>query len=219
MASTLNSKELIESSLRLIQQLGTGESLPGVDYANGIEALNMLLSDIEQEGALPIKVTTEKIDMVSGTKVYNPNSATIEIVSAFARDGTEDTPIEIISAKFYDEIREKSDDSDIPRYLFFEKLSTPQITVWPQPNDSTIDVYLREIRSTTEVSTSTTTLDLPDHFHRALKYLLAADLGEEYGTPMQRVERLRQIGENLLRRKFIQSKELDSRTFIEGAFD
>lgn len=220
MAFSLNASQIISASMRKIRALGHGETLQGEDLINGIEALNIVLQYVQELGQIPINLTTETIDMVASTATYSLNSDVVDILYAYVRDaGGSDYKVDIISSNEYDRIYDKDQEETLPTKLYFERLATPQITLWPVPNDATIDVVVRELRSTAESTAGNGTLDINEALYSPVLYLLAAELAPEYGHSLQSANQYRGLGMKLLSDILSEIKDKSDSDSVPGAFD
>jgi len=73
----------------------------------------------------------------------------------------------------------KNQQSITPVNYFFEKLVTPQITLWPVPSDDTAHLSLYRYRQIQDIGTLTQTIELPMRWFEAICWHLAARLAFE----------------------------------------
>jgi hypothetical protein len=219
MAFSLNSQQISEHAFRLIGALGHGEALQGEDYNIALTSLNMVLEYVQRLGHIPINLATETIDMVASTGTYTlANTDVIDIVYAYARKDGLDYKVDVIPSRLYDEIADKDDEGDIPQVLLFDRIASPQVTLWPVPNDATVDLILREVRNTAESTAASGTLDIPAALYRPVSYLLAAELAPQYGLSVQKAEYFRRVGSGMLTDMFSELTDDWDTDWIPGAF-
>ncbi len=109
----------------------------------------------------------------------------IGVEKGFIRYGGSDTPLTLLSFDKYLEISTK-DDFGEPTHLGIEQLTRMKGYLWPQPNSTD---YILNVLQYTKLEDFDAAGDNPDFLTRWLRYLvfaLAADLGPEYGVPIER---------------------------------
>ena len=98
--------------------------------------------------------------------LFLANNVTEIVVTPFNRDDYSNQP-------------NKTFQTGLVTNYFFEKLVTPQITVWPVPNDDTRHLALYRYRSIEDVGTLTQEIELPTRWYEAITWHWAARLAFE----------------------------------------
>ena len=186
-------RDLITRSLRLIHVLDSGES-PTADEANdSLTALNDMLDSMSVPG---LYIYAQKEDIVSWTASqasrtigasgnFNITRPT-RIESAFYRDSSDnDYPIKILrSRQAYTEIVDKSTESTIPSYLYYEPAYPLGILyLYPVPS-ATAAIHLQSQEQLTQLTTLDTTLSIPPGYKDLLVAMLCARLAPEFGVAL-----------------------------------
>lgn len=145
-------------------------------------------------------------------------SDTIGIEQAFLRTNDySDTPLEIIRRERFQEITDKSATGQ-PSFLFFDRRLSPQIFLWPIPNDSTDVLHVQRVRALEDFDAAGNNADFPVRWLRALVYGLAADLADDYKRPITEFDRLFAKAERLFDEAKSGDSPISDTDFISPAF-
>lgn len=139
-------------------------------------------------GGLVVTLTSGlTLDTSSGAAVYAyPSTALIgkplKIINAQRRNGTVDTPIELISEDEYFDLPNKASQGTITEAYYDARLATGILYVWS--TSTTVDdmLKLRYERVVEDVDAQVNNLDFPQEWLETLKYQLALRLAPEYGV-------------------------------------
>lgn len=184
--------DLIKGSLRLIGAIETGETPEAAESTDALDILNQLLESLSLSSQGVWNTTTQTFNLVSGQSTYTIGSggnfnttAPITISDAYTVQNGVSYPIEIIGQEFYDAIINKTQQSTYPLYLLYQNTAPlGNVILWPVPSaivplTMNISAQFGQIAT---LSTSITTW--PPGASRMIRYLLAIDLAEEYGSPI-----------------------------------
>jgi len=141
----------------------------------------------------------------------------IGIEKAFIRYAGSDTPLGILSFDKYLDISTK-DDFGQPSHLGIEQLTRMKGYLWPQPNSTD---YILNVLQYTKLEDFDASSDNPDLLTRWLRYLvfgLAAELGPEYGVPMERQKYFDIKAETLKERLFKNDPEISEGSFVRSCY-
>lgn len=184
--------ELVRASLRML-----GVKNPSAnEVANGVEALNLRMKEIDVEGRWLhcVSQTPTQLDLVSGTATYSysttgPSSEIasdiLDIEVAEIWTGASGKPdYELVKlTKSQAERTVWRGESGDPVEFYLQRDDDPasnQLWVFPTPSSAlTLKYYYR--RRIYDFDASTDNPDMPQQWNRALRYALAADLAPEYG--------------------------------------
>lgn len=187
MTTALN---IIEGAAKLLGVLNKGENMPADDAADGLLALNDLLSSWANDSLLVYTRTLETFSLVAGTAAYSIGSGQtwntvkpVRILSAVIRDSANlDYPVAIIEDEEYQNVQYKTTPSPLPQYLNYNN-GHPYGTVTFYGTPSVANsVRLLTEKPLTAFALTSTTVDLPAGWNKALKFNLALDLAPEYGA-------------------------------------
>lgn len=186
---TTTALNLIEGAARLIGVLNRGENLSADDAADGLISLNDLISSWSNDSLLIYARTWENFSLVAGTASYLIGASQtfntvkpISVVSAFIREAGSDYPLTIISDEDYENIQTKTTQSNIPRFLNYDN-GHPYGTIrlYETPGSAN-GLHLLTEKVLTNFALTSTTVDLPAGWNRALRYNLALDMAPEFGV-------------------------------------
>jgi len=132
-------RTIIKRAMQENGVLTKGESPSGDEAADGLAALNNLISSWSNDSLLIYARVSESFPLVSGTASYTIGSGgyfntarPLQILTAYTRIGTTDYNMGIINSVDYDKIMQKSVITNIPEVLVYEPgypLGT--ITIYP----------------------------------------------------------------------------------------
>lgn len=178
---------IIDRSLRLLGQIGAGETPTDDEYADALESLNALLDSWRNEKLLCYAMQEETLTLANADASYTIGAGgdlnttrPIEIAYAWIVDGDVSYDVQPMSEAEYAAIPAKTTAADWPdRYLFRPTMPTATLIVYPVPNATrTMKIVTRVILSS--LSTTATTVTLPPGWERALANNLAIEIAPEY---------------------------------------
>jgi hypothetical protein len=183
-ATILTFNNIIYSALRKIGAYDQNATPAAFKITNALAALTALVYDLQNESDFPW-VTVDETETFSGTATnsFGVDTDTIAIVYAFMRDTSDiDHPLQVISYEEYLEYTVKDAEAEFPNVIAYDPLLSGNCYLYPAVNTDDNTLYYRRVR---EVDFSGTTPETPKRWDRALIYLLAADLADEYGKSME----------------------------------
>jgi len=181
-------RQLITGSLRLIEQVGSGEEPTAEESSDALFALNAMVDSWSIDGNKVWTQSQDTLTLTPGVDVYTigiggtinttlPSriyAATVEIPNSVS------TSLEIFSAEEY-AYQNDTFISGRPTAVYYERgYPTGTLTFYYKPNAA----YLFTMYSTKQLSTFSNlsdTLSLPAGLERALRYNLAIEIAPEYG--------------------------------------
>ena len=184
--------ELITGSLRLIGAIETGESPEAPEASDALAILNQLLESLSLSTQGVFNSPTQTFNLIASQSTYtigiggNFNTVTpVNILDAYVSSNGISFPVEIISQNKYDSIVNKTQQSTYPIYLLQQNtVPLGNIILWPVPSAaSTLTINIAaQFAQIPLLATVITTW--PAGAARMIRYLLAIDLAEEYGSPI-----------------------------------
>lgn len=188
--------DLISGSLRLIQSLASGESVPASESQDALSALNQMIGSWSTENLLVYSTPREIFPLVAGQSQYFMGIGAVDFntdkpmdiqaagINVMTQSPVLELPLEIINLEQWSQIPIKTTQSSIPRRLYCE-MTYPQATLnlWPVPSAAnSIVIYSK--KQLTQFASINTTLSLPPGYEKTLKYGLAIELAPEYGKQL-----------------------------------
>lgn len=179
---------VINRSLRIIGVLASGETPTANETSDALTALNAMLDSwrndklmvyAQQDITVPLVASQASYTMgASGANVTT--TAPVRPESAYVRKSGVDYALEEIDDAKYQAISQKTSESDIPEYFFFNH-SYPNATIYlyPVPNEVN-NLYLRVWTPYAAFSAATDTFTMPQGYEDAIVYNLAMNLWPEY---------------------------------------
>lgn len=186
-------RDIVESALRLIGALATGEAAQASEAIDGLESLNDMLDSWSNDNLIVPAVTREEFSLVGGQQSYTmgpggdwDTTRPIGLVKALLQvsgtNPTFETEMKILSPKEYAVLTVKQTQSDIPFYIYRENtFPLETFKLFPVPQDGVNKVVLYTWKPLATFTNLSTSASLPPGYLRALKYNLAVEIAPEYG--------------------------------------
>jgi len=170
-AFNLDLVELVEEAF---ERTGN-EMRTGYDLRTARRSLNLLFADWANRGINMWTIDQGTIPLVAGTATYNLPSDTVDLLEHVIRTGAgsaatqADLTITRISVSTYATIPNKLQQARPIQIYIDRKTTTPTVTVWPVPDDSTTYtlVYWR-LRRIEDAGEGVNTMDVPFRFLPAM---------------------------------------------------
>ena len=185
----LTRNEIIASALRKLGVLAEGQTPSAQNYADGMMALNTVLSQLRGIG-MPLWARSEyTFTPVTGT--YNIGTSQtlntpfpVRLLQAFRSETNAKIPMEIVGREEFNTLPTSNSGSPIKiNYQPFINYGT--VSFWPTPlSTNTTTVTLVYQRPFQYFTTSTETADFPEEWYNAIIYNLAVRLAPEWGVPL-----------------------------------
>lgn len=184
--------DLIKGSLRLIGTIETGETPEAAEAQDALDILNQLLESLSLSSQGVYNIPTQQFNLVPGQSTYTigvggnfDTTLPVTISDAYTIQNNISYPIEIIGQERYDAIGNKTQQSTYPLYLLYQNTSPlGNVILWPTPS-AVVPLVMNISAQFTQIPlTSTVITNWPQGAARMMRYLLAIDLAEEYGAPL-----------------------------------
>ena len=144
----------------------------GYDLKTAKRSLNLLFADWANRGLNQWTITQRTVTMVDGTAEYVLGTDVIDIMSAVLRRDSTDLTMDRLSRDEYLAIPNKSTESR-PTQYFLDRQITPNLKVWPTPENSTDVVVYDALTRIEDADTMTNTVEVPFRFYPCLAAGLA----------------------------------------------
>lgn len=186
---TTSALDIITGAARLLGVVFKSEALDADEANDGLIALNDMLDTWSNDDLTTFAYTLENFPLTgSASYTIGPGgdfntSRPINIVTALVRIGTIDYELFPITQEQYQtDIASKGITSPIPKFITYDNgypLGTIKMYAVPSAGGT---LYLQSNKPLSNLSSLTSTVDLPPGWKRALKYNLALDIAPEYGA-------------------------------------
>ncbi len=179
---------IIDRALRLIGAIASGESPTTAESNDGLTALNAMVASWQTEKLNVYSFVDTAFTLVATDASYTVGPAgnfaltprPPKIENVYVRASDIDYPVELIDKDKWISIPDKTSDSDIPIYAYYEPtLPTGTLQLWPVPNTA-YSLHIVTWTSLAELASLATTITLPQGYERALAYNLAIEVAPEY---------------------------------------
>ena len=136
----------------------------GYDTKTARRSLNLMFADWANRGLNLWTVTQATQALTSGTATYTFTTAYTDILEVVLRDSSGvDRDVSRISRSQYLSIPNKTT-TGTPSQFFFNRSTTPTITLWPTPDSSTDSLVYYYVNRIQDVDTLVNTADTPFRF-------------------------------------------------------
>jgi len=168
----------------------------GYDLRTARRSLNLLTAEWANRGVNLWTINTGTISLVSGTATYNLPTDTIDLVDHAIRTGTgtnqSDLSISRIAIPTYASIPNKNDTGRPIQVYIDRKTTTPTITVWPVPDNSTYTFVYWYMKRIDDAGNGVNTQEVPFRFYPCLVAGLAYYLSLKIPGAVERMPMLKQ---------------------------
>jgi len=193
----------------------------GYDYQTAKRSLNLLLSEWANRGLNQWTISQTTITTTQGTANYDLDStnptAVIDVLDVVVRrtTGSQTTDIQLdrIGRSEYTDIPDKATQAR-PSQFFIDKAISPQIYVYPTPENSTDILIVNRLMRMDDADNATDTLQMPFRFYPCLAAGLAYYLSLKRSP--ERTALLKEIYEEEFRRAADQDREKNAFRIMPG---
>lgn len=144
----------------------------GYDLKTAKRSLNLMLAEWANRGLNQWTIEQTTISMVSGTGIYSLDADTIDVLGAVLRRSDNDYTIERLSRDEYLNLPNKTTTGRVSQF-FMDRQITPQLKVWPVPDNSTDQIVVDRLVRMDDADTYTNTMEVPFRFYPCLAAGLA----------------------------------------------
>jgi len=168
----MTAQEIIESSLRSLGVIASGETPSAEELADGLEALNNLIDSWSAQ-ALPIPEVTRETVVMNGAASYTLGTRPIKITGAQLSNDNVLTKFEIVTS-------EQWSDHNLVNVIYWDGATSSKVYLRPSPSAG--NLVLDELRPLGTLATLATSFTIAGKgYERGLRFNLALDLAGEYG--------------------------------------
>ena len=144
----------------------------GDDLQTARRSLNLLFADWANRGLNQWTIAQRTQTVTSSTGTYDLGEDVIDVLSMVVRRDNNDLSMERISRDTYLSIPSKTT-TGRPTQFFIDRQITPQIKVWPLPENSTDILVFDCLTRIQDADTFTNTIEVPFRFYPCLAAGLA----------------------------------------------
>lgn len=187
-------QNLVTRAMRLAGVIGKGETPDADESTDGLTALNAMLDSWSIERLFVYYIVEESLTLVPNQAQYTMGSGgdlntsrptRIEDQCFIRFTGSLDIPIKLIGSEAYQALASKTDQSNIPMYLFADMRNPlAYLNFYPTPSTAYV-AHIFSWKQLQQFAALTTTLALPPGHERAIVYSLAEEFGPEFGVQIQ----------------------------------
>ena len=145
----------------------------GYDLKTAKRSLNLMLAEWANRGLNQWTIKQRTVTMVSGTGNYNLGTDVIDILSVVVRRSSTDFALDRISRDTYLSIPNKTT-TGRPNQFFLDRQITPDLKVWPVPDNSTDVIFYDALVRMDDADAYTNTMDIPFRLYPCLAPGLAS---------------------------------------------
>tara|TARA_Y100000996_G_scaffold414713_1_gene406452 strand:- start:4211 stop:4879 length:669 start_codon:yes stop_codon:yes gene_type:complete len=181
----------------------------GYDLKTAKRSLNLMLLDWSNRGLNQWTISQRTQSLTSGTSEYSLLTDIIDILSlSILRDGTYYS-LDRISRDAYLSIPNKAT-TGRPSQFFLDRQLTPNLKLWPVPENSTDVIYYDALTRMNDADTYTNTLEVPFRFYPCLAAGLAYYIAIKRSP--ERVQLLKSVYEEEFQRAAVEDRDRSSTT-------
>lgn len=173
------------------------EARTGYDLKTAKRSLNIMFADWANRGLNQWTIKERTLNVVEGQRVYPLSSDIIDVLAVVVRRGTTDYTIDRVSRDQYLSIPTKESTGRVTQF-FLNRQITPDLQVWPVPDNSTDILVYNCLTRIDDADTMTNTMDVPFRFYPCLAAGLAYYISLKRAP--ERVQILKAVYEEEMRR-------------------
>lgn len=181
-------QQFVNSALRLIGVIDSGETPSTAESDDAFAALNQLLANWSAAG-VPVYQVSRDVLPLTGAASYTigaggtiPTARPVKIKSAQVASGGVTFPVQVVTSEIWTRVKDQTRTGKFADELYYDggyPLGT--IALWPNPpTGSSLELY--SLKPLTAFGSLTETVNLPPGYEHALRFALAQALAPEYGA-------------------------------------
>jgi len=190
MPSPIQARDLIESSLRMIGVLATGENASGDEITDGLNSLNDVIENLTLENLSVWGGPVETFPLVVSQGVYTigplgdfATDRPVRIDNVYCSLNGVDFPLNEWTSEEYNAVANKTI-GGIPEFFAYENdFPLGLIYLYPVPSQA-MTINLATMTRLASIASPNTTISLPPGYSKMLRALLAVEMSPEYGRPV-----------------------------------
>tara|TARA_R100001244_G_scaffold120647_1_gene90252 strand:+ start:162 stop:830 length:669 start_codon:yes stop_codon:yes gene_type:complete len=176
----------------------------GYDMKSAKRSLNLLLADWANRGLNQWTIKQRTLAMVDGTGEYALGADVIDILSVVVQRDSTNYSLLRMSRDGFLSIPNKTTQGRVNQF-FLDRQTTPNLKLWPVPDNSTDVVYYDALTRMDDADIYTNTMDLPFRFYPCLAAGLAYYLALKRAP--NRVQMLKEVYEEEFERAAVEDRD------------
>ena len=144
----------------------------GYDLKTAKRSLNLMLAEWSNRGLNQWTITQRTQTVAADDTEYSLGTDVIDILSAVVRRSSVDYSLERVSRDQYLSIPNKTS-TGRPSQFFLDRQTTPNLKIWPAPENSTDVIYYNALTRMDDADTFINTMYIPFRFYPCLAAGLA----------------------------------------------
>src|SRR5210317_1077894 len=176
----------------------------GYDLKTAKRSMNLMLAEWANRGLNQWTIKQRTVTLTQGDGDYDVGADVIDILSVVVRRSNTDYALDRISRDSYLSIPNKTTQGR-PSQFFLDRQITPNLKVWPVPENSTDVIYYDALTSMDDADAQTNTLDMPFRFYPCLAAGLAYYIAMKRAP--QRIQLLKAVYEEEFERAMAEDRD------------
>ena len=180
------------------------EARTGYDLKTAKRSLNLMFADWANRGLNQWTIKQRTINLIASDGEYTLDTDVIDVLSVVVRRDSTDFSIDRISRDEYISIPTKTT-TGRPTQFFVDRQITPNLKIWPLPENSTDILVYDALTRIDDADTQTNTIDVPFRFYPCLSAGLAYYISLKRAP--ERVQMLKAVYEEEMRRAIDEDRD------------
>ena len=176
----------------------------GYDLKTAKRSMNLMLAEWANRGLNQWTIKQRTVTLTQGDGDYDLGTAVIDILSVVVRRSNTDYALDRISRDSFLSIPNKTTQGR-PSQFFLDRQVTPNLKVWPVPENSTDVIYYDALTRMDDADAQTNTLDMPFRFYPCLAAGLAYYIAMKRAP--QRIQLLKAVYEEEFERAMAEDRD------------
>ena len=179
----------------------------GYDLKTAKRSMNLMLAEWANRGLNQWTIKQRTVTLTQGDGDYDLGTDVIDILSVVVRRSNTDYALDRISRDSFLSIPNKTTQGR-PSQFFLDRQVTPNLKVWPVPENSTDVIYYDALTRMDDADAQTNTLDMPFRFYPCLAAGLAYYIAMKRAP--QRIQLLKAVYEEEFERAATEDRDRSS---------
>ena len=176
----------------------------GYDLKTAKRSMNLMLAEWANRGLNQWTIKQRTVTLTQGDGDYDLGTDVIDILSVVVRRSNTDYALDRISRDSFLSIPNKTTQGR-PSQFFLDRQVTPNLKVWPVPENDTDVIYYDALTRMDDADAQTNTLDMPFRFYPCLAAGLAYYIAMKRAP--QRIQLLKAVYEEEFERAMAEDRD------------